>query len=128
MRYTLLGNSGLRVSEVALGTMTFGSDWGWGADQSESTKQFDVFAEAGGTLIDTANKYTDGSAETILGDLLAADRDHFVVGTKYSLNTRTGDLNAGATTARTSRPRSTRHSAGCAPTAWTSSGSTPGTT
>jgi aryl-alcohol dehydrogenase-like predicted oxidoreductase len=95
MRYTLLGNSGLRVSEVALGTMTFGSDWGWGADQSESTKQFDVFAEAGGTLIDTANKYTDGSAETILGDLLAADRDHFVVGTKYSLNTRTGDLNAG---------------------------------
>ena len=97
MRYTLLGQSGLRVSELALGTMTFGTDWGWGwgASQSESAKQFELFAEAGGTLIDTANRYTDGSAETILGDLLAADRDHFVVGTKYSLNTRDGDLNAG---------------------------------
>ena len=95
MRYTLLGNSGLRVSEVALGTMTFGTDWGWGASAAESAKQFELFAEAGGTLIDTANKYTDGTAESILGDLLAADRDHFVVGTKYSLNLRDGDLNAG---------------------------------
>jgi aryl-alcohol dehydrogenase-like predicted oxidoreductase len=95
MRYTLLGNSGLRVSEVALGTMTFGSDWGWGASESEAAKQFEVFAEAGGTLIDTANKYTNGTAESILGGLLAADRDHFVVGTKYSLSTRDGDLNAG---------------------------------
>ena len=95
MRYTLLGQSGLRVSELALGTMTFGTDWGWGASESESAKQFELFAEAGGTLIDTANRYTNGSAETILGDLLATDRDHFVVGTKYSLNTRDGDLNAG---------------------------------
>ena len=95
MRYTLLGQSGLRVSELALGTMTFGTDWGWGAPEAESAKQFELFAEAGGTLIDTANRYTNGSAETILGDLLAADRDHFVVGTKYSLNTRDGDLNAG---------------------------------
>jgi len=95
MRYTLLGNSGLRVSEVALGTMTFGTDWGWGAPQAEAAKQFELFAEAGGTLIDTANKYTDGTAESILGELLAADRDHFVVGTKYSLNLRDGDLNAG---------------------------------
>ena len=95
MRYTLLGNSGLRVSEVALGTMSFGTDWGWGASAGESAKQFELFAEAGGTLIDTANKYTNGTAESILGDLLAADRDHFVVGTKYSLNVRDGDLNAG---------------------------------
>jgi len=95
MRYTLLGNSGLRVSEVALGTMTFGTDWGWGASAGESARQFELFASAGGTLIDTANKYTNGSAESILGDLLAADRDHFVVGTKYSLNVRDGDLNAG---------------------------------
>ena len=95
MRYTLLGRSGLRVSELALGTMTFGTDWGWGASESQSAKQFELFADAGGTLIDTANKYTDGSAESILGDLLAADRDHFVVGTKYSLNVRDGDLNAG---------------------------------
>jgi aryl-alcohol dehydrogenase-like predicted oxidoreductase len=95
VRYTLLGNSGLRVSELALGTMTFGTDWGWGASENESAKQFEIFADAGGTLIDTANKYTNGSAETILGELLAADRDHFVVGTKYSLNVRDGDLNAG---------------------------------
>ena len=95
MRYTLLGNSGLRVSELALGTMTFGTDWGWGASESESTKQFELFAEAGGTLIDTADNYTNGSAESILGELLAADRDHFVVGTKYSLSLRDGDLNAG---------------------------------
>jgi aryl-alcohol dehydrogenase-like predicted oxidoreductase len=95
MRYTLLGGSGLRISEVALGTMTFGTDWGWGASESESAKQFELFADAGGTLIDTANKYTDGAAESILGELLAADRDHFVVGTKYSLNVREGDLNAG---------------------------------
>src|SRR5260370_15829382 len=75
--------------------MTFGTDWGWGASEGESAKQFELFAEAGGTLIDTANKYTNGSAESILGELLAADRDHFVVGTKYSLNVRDGDLNAG---------------------------------
>jgi aryl-alcohol dehydrogenase-like predicted oxidoreductase len=61
MRYTLLGNSGLRVSEVALGTMTFGTDWGWGAPAGECAKQFELFAEAGGTLIDTANKYTNGT-------------------------------------------------------------------
>jgi aryl-alcohol dehydrogenase-like predicted oxidoreductase len=95
VRYTLLGNSGLRVSEVALGTMTFGDDWGWGASHSESAKQFELFADAGGTLIDTANKYTNGTAESILGELLATDRDHFVLGTKYSLNLRDGDLNAG---------------------------------
>jgi aryl-alcohol dehydrogenase-like predicted oxidoreductase len=95
MRYRLLGNSGLRVSEVALGTMTFGTDWGWGASANESGKQFELFAEAGGTLIDTANKYTNGTAESILGELLAVDREHFVVGTKYSLNVRDGDLNAG---------------------------------
>jgi aryl-alcohol dehydrogenase-like predicted oxidoreductase len=95
VRYTLLGNSGLRVSEVALGTMTFGDDWGWGATRAESAKQFELFADAGGTLIDTANKYTNGTAESILGELLATDRDHFVLGTKYSLNMREGDLNAG---------------------------------
>jgi aryl-alcohol dehydrogenase-like predicted oxidoreductase len=75
--------------------MTFGTDWGWGASANESGKQFELFAEAGGTLIDTANKYTNGTAESILGELLAADREHFVVGTKYSLNVRDGDLNAG---------------------------------
>ena len=95
MEYRTLGASGAVVSTYALGTMTFGDDWGWGAPESESAKQFELFADAGGTLIDTANKYTNGSAESILGELLAADRDHFVLGTKYSLNLRDGDLNAG---------------------------------
>jgi aryl-alcohol dehydrogenase-like predicted oxidoreductase len=85
MRYQLLGRSGLRVSEICLGTMTFGETWGWGASKDESKKQFDLFAEAGGNFIDTSVNYTDGEAETILGDLLKADRDHFVVATKYTL-------------------------------------------
>jgi aryl-alcohol dehydrogenase-like predicted oxidoreductase len=85
MRYQLLGRSGLRVSEVCLGTMTFGETWGWGASKEQCKQQFDLFAEAGGNFIDTSVNYTDGEAETILGDLLKADRDHFVVATKYTL-------------------------------------------
>jgi aryl-alcohol dehydrogenase-like predicted oxidoreductase len=85
MRYQLLGKSGLRVSELCLGTMTFGETWGWGASKEECKKQFDRFAEAGGNFIDTSINYTDGESETILGDLLKADRDHFVVATKYTL-------------------------------------------
>jgi aryl-alcohol dehydrogenase-like predicted oxidoreductase len=56
--YTTFGRSGLRVSQVALGTMTFGDDWGWGADEAESARMFDVFADAGGTFVDTASNYT----------------------------------------------------------------------
>ncbi|MFD0559758.1 aryl-alcohol dehydrogenase-like predicted oxidoreductase [Stackebrandtia endophytica] len=95
MRYKILGDSGLRVSELSLGTMTFGTDWGFGATEEESRKQFEIFTAAGGNFIDTANKYTDGNAERILGDLLGADRDSYVLGTKYSLDMKTGDLNAG---------------------------------
>ena len=54
MRYKLLGNSGLRVSELCLGTMTFGEDWGWGASPEESRKVYDTFLEAGGNFIDAA--------------------------------------------------------------------------
>jgi len=85
MRYQLLGRSGLRVSELCLGTMTFGETWGWGASKAECQRQFDRFAEAGGNFIDTSVNYTDGESETILGDLLKADRDYFVVATKYTL-------------------------------------------
>ncbi len=85
MRYKLLGHSGLRVSELCLGTMTFGETWGWGASKAECKQMFDQFAEAGGNFIDTSVNYTDGESETILGDLLKADRDHFVVATKYTL-------------------------------------------
>jgi aryl-alcohol dehydrogenase-like predicted oxidoreductase len=93
MRYQLLGRSGVRVSELCLGTMTFGDAWGWGADASESRKQFELFAEAGGNFIDTSVNYTNGQSETILGDLLKADRDHFVVATKFTLTTRPADPN-----------------------------------
>ncbi|MCB0212144.1 MAG: aldo/keto reductase, partial [Anaerolineae bacterium] len=85
MRYKLLGKSGLRVSEMALGTMTFGEDWGWGASKEESKKIFDSFAEAGGNFIDTANRYTEGTSERYVGEFIAADRDYFVLATKYTL-------------------------------------------
>lgn len=84
MRYKLLGKSGLRVSELCLGTMTFGEDWGWGASQDESRQIFETFVEAGGNFIDTANGYTDGSSEKIVGELIAQDRERFVVATKYA--------------------------------------------
>lgn len=93
MRYKLLGRSGLRVSELALGTMTFGEEWGWGASKDVSQKIFDTYAEAGGNFIDTANRYTEGTAEKFVGDFIAADREHFVVATKYTLFTRRDDPN-----------------------------------
>jgi len=94
MRYKLLGHSGVRVSEVCLGAMTFGDAFGdprsIGVSKEESRKVFDRFAEAGGNFIDTAINYFGGQSETLLGDFLKADRDHFVVATKYSGN----DVNA----------------------------------
>lgn len=95
MRYKLLGKSGLRVSELCLGTMTFGDDWGWGAPKDESRKMFDVFAEAGGNFIDTANNYTNGTSEKFIGEFTKADRDHFVIATKYTLSEYATDPNFG---------------------------------
>ena len=96
MRYRLLGKSGLRVSELALGTMTFGETWGWGASPEESRRIFEAFADAGGNFVDTACNYTDGESESILGELLASvERERFVVATKYSLTMRRDDPNAG---------------------------------
>jgi aryl-alcohol dehydrogenase-like predicted oxidoreductase len=98
MRYRLLGHSGLRVSELCLGTMTFGEDWGWGASKEESRKIFDRFVEAGGNFIDTASNYTNGTSERLVGEFISARRDEFVIATKYTLR-RPGsdfkDLNAG---------------------------------
>jgi len=95
MRYKLFGHSGLRVSELCLGTMTFGDDWGWGATKAESRKIFDTFAERGGNYIDTANNYTNGTSEKFLGEFIASDRDRFVVATKYTLSERPSDPNFG---------------------------------
>jgi aryl-alcohol dehydrogenase-like predicted oxidoreductase len=94
MNYRLLGHTGLRVSELSLGTMTFGEEWGWGASREESRKVFDAYAAAGGNFIDTANRYTEGTSEKLVGEFIAADRDRFVVATKYTLFTRRDDPNA----------------------------------
>lgn len=94
MRYKLLGRSGVRVSEVCLGTMSFGDAWGFGADEKESHQILTAFADAGGNFVDTANKYHDGQSEEILGTYLASDRDSWVVATKYTLAMRSGDPNA----------------------------------
>jgi len=93
MNYKLLGKSGLRVSELALGTMTFGEEWKWGANKEESKKVFDAFTNAGGNFFDTANRYTEGTSEKFVGEFIASDREHFVVGTKYTLFTRKDDPN-----------------------------------
>jgi aryl-alcohol dehydrogenase-like predicted oxidoreductase len=93
MRYKLLGRSGLRVSELALGTMGFGTDWGWGVPQDVARRLFDLYAEAGGNFVDTANRYTGGTSERFVGEFIASDRDHFVVATKYTLFDKHGDPN-----------------------------------
>jgi aryl-alcohol dehydrogenase-like predicted oxidoreductase len=94
MRYKLLGPSGLRVSEICLGTMSFGDAWGFGADEKESHRILAAFAEAGGNFIDTANKYHEGQTEEIVGSFIGDERDRWVVATKYTLATRPGDPNA----------------------------------
>jgi aryl-alcohol dehydrogenase-like predicted oxidoreductase len=93
MRHRLLGGSGLRVSEMCLGTMVFGEpSWGCSRDESESILQ--CFVEAGGNFLDTADFYAGGRSEQFLGEMLANDRDRFVVGTKYSLTRDSSDPNA----------------------------------
>ncbi|MDE2608340.1 MAG: aldo/keto reductase, partial [Burkholderiales bacterium] len=95
--YTTLGRSGLRVSPIALGTMTFGTEWGWGADQATAQRLFDLYVDAGGNFVDTADLYTAGTSEAWLGQFIAARglRDRMVVATKYSYNSETGNPNAG---------------------------------
>ena len=95
MRYRLLGRSGLRVSELCLGAMTFGEDWGWGSSKDESRRVLDAFFEAGGNFIDTANVYTNGTSESLLGEFLKGDRDRAVLATKYTNAMPGTDPNAG---------------------------------
>lgn len=99
MRYRLLGKSGLRVSELALGTMTFGPEWGWGADAAECRAIFDCYAGAGGNFLDTADMYTGGTSERLVGELVRAEREHFVVATKYTAS-MTSDPIAGGNSRR----------------------------
>jgi len=96
-QYSLLGRSGLRVSPLCLGTMTFGTDWGWGAPRETAHAILDRYLAAGGNFVDTADGYTSGASETILGDWFASTkrRDEVVLATKFSFNSRLGDPNAG---------------------------------
>ena len=95
MKYRLLGKSGLRVSELALGAMTFGAE-GWGVGKDESRRVYQGFREAGGNFVDTANIYGGGRSETFLGEFLAedGDRERIVLATKYTAATRSRDVNA----------------------------------
>lgn len=97
MKYRLLGNSGLRVSEICLGTMTFGTEWGTGADKADSRRQFDLFLDHGGNFIDTANRYTEGTSEEWLGEFIkeSGRKDELVIATKYSLVTKFNKINDG---------------------------------
>ncbi|UGQ13239.1 aldo/keto reductase [Yinghuangia sp. ASG 101] len=94
MRLRVLGRSGLRVSELCLGTMTFGTQWGFGADESVARRVYETYREAGGNFVDTADNYTEGESERILGRLVASERDAVVLGTKYTFPTDKANPNA----------------------------------
>ena len=93
--YRLLGRSGLRVSPLALGGMTFGADWGWGADEEEARRIFDAYVDRGGNFIDTANVYTNGTSERLIGEFAADKRERLVIATKYTMSMRPDDPNSG---------------------------------
>lgn len=89
MKYQIFGQkSGLRVSNLALGTGNFGTTWPFGSTKEEAKKVFDRYAEAGGNFLDTADGYQAGQSESFIGDFLASERDNFVLATKYSMGTR----------------------------------------
>src|SRR6266498_1308140 len=96
MRYKLLGRTGLRVSELCLGAMIFGdSRGGWGTTKDEAARIVERYAQAGGNLVDTANYYARGQSERIVGELLKAERERWVLSTKYTLTMRPDDPNGG---------------------------------
>ena len=95
--YVLLGRSGLRVSRFCLGTMTFGTDWGWGTAEDASRQIFNHFLDSGRNFIDTADGYTNGTSETLIGKFLKerGDRDRVVLATKFGFGREEGNPNAG---------------------------------
>lgn len=96
-RYRTLGRSGLRVSPLALGTMTFGTEWGTGADKPTAKAIFDRYLDAGGNFFDTADRYTEGTSESWLGEFVSERkaRDRAVIATKFSFSAEPGNPNAG---------------------------------
>ena len=94
-QYRLLGRSGLRVSPLSLGTMTFGSDWGWGADDAEARRIFDAYVDRGGNFIDTSVNYTNGASEKILGRFAKGKREQLILATKYTMARDPANINSG---------------------------------
>jgi aryl-alcohol dehydrogenase-like predicted oxidoreductase len=96
-RYSLLGRSGLRVSPLCLGTMTFGTEWGFGSPKETAHHLLDRYFAAGGNFLDTADYYTGGTSEAIIGEYFRerGGRDRAVIATKFTLNASAGDPNAG---------------------------------
>jgi len=96
-RYVTLGRSGLRVSPVCLGTMTFGTQWGWGSEETVARAVFDRYLDGGGNFIDTADGYTEGHSEELLGKFIddGGTRDRIVLATKFTFNRAPGNPNAG---------------------------------
>lgn len=95
--YFTLGHSGLRVSRLALGTMTFGTDWGWGSDKDTARSMFNAYVDAGGNLVDTADLYTNGTSERWVGEFVKERslRDKIAIATKFSYNGEPANPNAG---------------------------------
>jgi aryl-alcohol dehydrogenase-like predicted oxidoreductase len=95
--YVTLGRSGLRVSPFCLGTMTFGTEWGWGADEESSRAMFNRYLEKGGNFVDTADGYTNGKSEQLVGKFLQETkaRDKVVLATKFTFSGEPGNPNAG---------------------------------
>src|SRR5271170_5896866 len=95
--YVTLGRSGLRVSPLSLGTMTFGTEWGWGSDETQAREIFDHYVAQGGNFVDTANMYTQGKSEQMVGKFIADKklRDRVVLATKFTFNAEPGNPNAG---------------------------------
>jgi len=95
--YITLGRSGLRISSLCLGTMTFGTEWGWGSEETVSRSVFDRYVDAGGNFVDTADAYTGGKSEELVGKFIAERklRDRIVLATKFTFNAEPGKPNAG---------------------------------
>lgn len=94
MNYKTLGKSGVRVAELSLGAMTFGTSVKWGADKNTSKQMFEMYANAGGNFIDTANIYTSGESEKFVGEFVGNDRDFFVIATKFVFTNNPKNPNA----------------------------------
>jgi aryl-alcohol dehydrogenase-like predicted oxidoreductase len=95
--YTTLGRTGLRVSPLCLGTMTFGTEWGFGAEEQVSKQMFDTYVDSGGNFLDTADGYTNGHSEELVGKFVADRklRDFAVIATKFTFGAQPKNPNAG---------------------------------